>query len=203
MSGLNIIIIIFGLMPGPADSDRASTVHNQLGSCLHPIYIHWRLLCLITDNAVSFKEDGNNNFKLKKYRWAIDNYAAGIKCRCADRLLNAVLYSNRAVANYHLGASHFHHHHHHWAAMVSRGWAMASACRLHVSLSCAVRCHIVSLQYLSRSSLHRLAGLPCRFFLLYDLQVVTREVHRSSFRRLMCPAQDHFIFFVFFNFPSL
>ena len=53
---------------------------------------------------------------------------------------------------------------------------------------------IVSLQYLSRSSLHRLAGLPCRLFLSYGLQVVAREVHRSSVRRLICPAQDHFIF---------
>ena len=28
----------------------------------------------------------------------------------------------------------------------------------------------------------------------YGLQVVTREVHRLSLRRLICPAQDHFIF---------
>ena len=48
---------------------------------------------------------------------------------------------------------------------MSRGWAKASACRLQVSLSCAVLCQIVSLQYLSRSSLHRLAGLCCRIFL--------------------------------------
>ena len=47
---------------------------------------------------------------------------------------------------------------------------------------------------LSRSSLRRLAGLPCRLFLLYGLQVVTREVHRSSLRQLICPSQDHFIF---------
>ena len=47
---------------------------------------------------------------------------------------------------------------------------------------------------LSRSSLHRLDGLPCRLFLSYGLQVVTREVHRSSLRRLICLAQDHFIF---------
>ena len=47
-------------------------------------------------------------------------------------------------------------------------------------MSCAVLCQIVSLQYLSRSSLHRLAGLPCCLFLSYGLQVVTREVHRSS-----------------------
>ena len=53
---------------------------------------------------------------------------------------------------------------------------------------------IVSLQYLSRSSLHRLAGLPCHLFLSNGLQVVTRDVHQSSLRRLICPAQDHFIF---------
>ena len=66
-----------------------------------------------------------------------------------------------------------------WAAVVSRGWAKDSACRLQVSLSCPVLCQIVSLQYLSTSSLHRLAGLPC-LFLSYGLQVVTREFHRSS-----------------------
>ena len=69
---------------------------------------------------------------------------------------------------------------------MSRGWAKASACRLQMTLSCAVLCHIVSLQYLSRSSLHRLAGLPCRLFLSYGLQVVTRDVHRSEF----CPLPD-------------
>ena len=87
-----------------------------------------------------------------------------------------------------------HHHHHHWAAVVSRGWAKASACRLQVSLSCAVLCQIVSLQYLSRSYLRCLDGLPCRLFLSYGIQVVTRVVHRASLRRLICPAQDHFIF---------
>ena len=77
---------------------------------------------------------------------------------------------------------------------MSRGWAKASACRLQITLSCAFLCHIVSLQYLSRSSLHPLAGLPCRLFLSYGLQVVTPDVHRLSLRWLICPAQDHFIF---------
>ena len=85
---------------------------------------------------------------------------------------------NRAGAN---------HHHHHWAAVVSRGWANASACLLQVSLSCAVLYQIVSLQYLSRSSLHRLAGVPCHLFLSSGLQVVTRVVHLSSLRWLMGP----------------
>ena len=77
--------------------------------------------------------------------------------------------------------------HHHWAAVVSRYWAKASACRLQVSLSCAFLCQIVSLQYLSRSSLRRLAGLPC-ILLSFGLHVVTREIHRSSLRRLMYPS---------------
>ena len=83
----------------------------------------------------------------------------------------------------------------HWATAVSRRWAKVSACRIQVSLSFTVLCQIVSLQYMSRSSLRRLAVLPCRLFLSYGLQVVTREVHRSSLRRLICPAQDHFMFF--------
>ena len=31
------------------------------------------------------------------------------------------------------------------------------------------------------------------FLVIYGLQVVTREVHRSTLRRLICSAQDHFI----------
>ena len=77
---------------------------------------------------------------------------------------------------------------------MSHGWAKALACRLHVSLSVAVLCQIMSLQCLTISSLHRLTGLPCRLFLSCCLHVVTREVHWSSLRRWICPAQDHFIF---------
>ena len=78
---------------------------------------------------------------------------------------------------------------------MSRGRAKASACRLQITLSCAVLCHIVSLQYLSRSSLHRLTGLPVVFSCHnVCLQVVTREVHRLSLRRLVYPVQDHFMF---------
>ena len=77
---------------------------------------------------------------------------------------------------------------------MSRRWAKASACFLQVNLSCAVLCQIVSLQYLSRSSLRRLAGLPCHnIFLSYGLQVVTLDVHLSYLRRLMCPVRDHFM----------
>ena len=43
---------------------------------------------------------------------------------------------------------------------------------------------------LSTAWLVSLVVLSCH----YGLQVVTRVVHRSSLRRLICPAQDHFIF---------
>ena len=83
---------------------------------------------------------------------------------------------------------------HHGAAVVSRGWVKASACCLHVTLYWVALCQIVSLHYVSRSPLHRLASLPCRMLLSYGLQVVTREVYRSYLTRLMSGAQDHFIF---------
>ena len=85
---------------------------------------------------------------------------------------------------------------HHSSSLGSRfvPWLGVGLSMPSPTLSCAVLCHIVSLQYLSRSSLHRLAGLPCRLFLSHGLQVLTREVHRLSLRRLICPALDHFIF---------
>ncbi|OWF53776.1 tetratricopeptide repeat protein 4-like [Mizuhopecten yessoensis] len=56
-----------------------------------------------TARAESFKDDGNEEFKKKKYDVAIDNYTEAIKCECPDRQLNAVLYSNRAAAQYFQG----------------------------------------------------------------------------------------------------
>ena len=37
-----------------------------------------------------------------------------------------------------------YHHHHHWAAVVSRGWAKASACRLQMILPCLVLSSAIS-----------------------------------------------------------
>ena len=66
---------------------------------VHVVHI---IICVL-DTAENYKEDGNRNFKLKKYRWAIDNYTAGIKALCSDRLLNAQLYTNRAASNFFIG----------------------------------------------------------------------------------------------------
>ena len=48
--------------------------------------------------AMSYKEDGNYNFKNKKYKWAIGSYSKGIKQNCHDNELNSILLSNCAAA---------------------------------------------------------------------------------------------------------
>ncbi|EEB16326.1 Cyclophilin seven suppressor, putative [Pediculus humanus corporis] len=53
--------------------------------------------------AQSYKEDGNFNFKYKKYRMAIISYTEGIRKNCNDNEVQSQLYSNRAAAHYHLG----------------------------------------------------------------------------------------------------
>ena len=50
--------------------------------------------------AESFKEEGNILFKKKDFKTAVDNYTGGIKSRSPDKLLNAILYSNRAAAQF-------------------------------------------------------------------------------------------------------
>ncbi|GFR95480.1 tetratricopeptide repeat protein 4 [Elysia marginata] len=54
-----------------------------------------------TARADSYRDDGNDQFKKKKYAIAIDNYTEGIKSKSPDLDLNAVLYTNRAAAQYH------------------------------------------------------------------------------------------------------
>ena len=59
-------------------------------------------------------------------------------------------------------------------------------------LSSAISCHSsICPGRLSTAWLVSLVVFSCHN---YGLQVVTREVHRSSLRRVILPAQDHFIF---------
>lgn len=53
--------------------------------------------------AKNYKEDGNENFRLKKYRWAIDCYTEGLKQNCQNIDLRVQLLTNRAAAHFHLG----------------------------------------------------------------------------------------------------
>lgn len=54
------------------------------------------------DKALAYKNDGNVQFKVKKYRAARAAYSEGIKFKCGDVDLQSVLFANRAAANYHL-----------------------------------------------------------------------------------------------------
>lgn len=53
--------------------------------------------------AKNYKEDGNFQFKLKKYRLSIAAYTEGIKCKSDDAIIHVQLITNRAAAQYHLG----------------------------------------------------------------------------------------------------
>ncbi|XP_065742209.1 tetratricopeptide repeat protein 4 isoform X2 [Phocoena phocoena] len=55
------------------------------------------------EQARTFKDEGNDYFKEKDYKKAVISYTEGLKKKCADPDLNAVLYSNRAAAQYYLG----------------------------------------------------------------------------------------------------
>ncbi|XP_012267399.2 DNA polymerase interacting tetratricopeptide repeat-containing, protein of 47 kDa [Athalia rosae] len=50
--------------------------------------------------ANNYKEDGNFNYKYKKYRLAIIGYTEGIRTKCKDIELIAQLYNNRAASQY-------------------------------------------------------------------------------------------------------
>ncbi len=53
--------------------------------------------------AKNYKEDGNFNFKCKKYRLAVASYTEGLRQRSDDTLLETQLLTNRAAAQFHLG----------------------------------------------------------------------------------------------------
>ena len=76
------------------------------------------------------------------------------------------------------------------SAVLSCGWAKASACCFQVCISCAVLCQMVSFQYSTKSSLHRFAGLLRNLFLPYGLQMVMRFVVFES-ADVSCPRPLH------------
>ncbi|KAJ8376389.1 hypothetical protein SKAU_G00069690 [Synaphobranchus kaupii] len=55
------------------------------------------------EKAKAFKDEGNEYFKEKNYKKAIVTYTEGLKKKCSDADLNAVLHTNRAAAQFHLG----------------------------------------------------------------------------------------------------
>lgn len=55
------------------------------------------------EQAKTYKDEGNDYFKEKDYKKAVISYTEGLKKKCTDFDLNAVLYTNRAAAQYYLG----------------------------------------------------------------------------------------------------
>ncbi|XP_073708744.1 tetratricopeptide repeat protein 4 [Garra rufa] len=55
------------------------------------------------EKARRLKDEGNDYFKEKNYKKAVVSYTEGLKKNCTDIELNAVLYTNRAAAHFHLG----------------------------------------------------------------------------------------------------
>ncbi|XP_037017385.2 tetratricopeptide repeat protein 4 [Artibeus jamaicensis] len=55
------------------------------------------------EQAKTYKNEGNDYFKEKDYKKAVTSYTEGLKKKCADPNLNAVLHTNRAAAQYYMG----------------------------------------------------------------------------------------------------
>ena len=53
--------------------------------------------------AKSYKEDGNFNFKCKKYRFAVASYTEGLKAMSEDKEVKTQLLTNRAAAQFWIG----------------------------------------------------------------------------------------------------
>jgi len=60
-------------------------------------------VCFILAIAEVYKNEGNDEYRKKKFDNAIYFYTEGIKVNCKDKELNAKLYSNRATAHFYLG----------------------------------------------------------------------------------------------------
>ena len=58
---------------------------------------------LFSGKTEAYKEDGNYEYKKKQFHKAIAAYTEGIKVKCDNVELNAILYTNRATAHFSLG----------------------------------------------------------------------------------------------------
>ena len=71
-----------------------------ISSRVHDTELIW---ILFTARAEAYKEDGNYEYNVKKFKEAIAAYTEGIKVKCDDAHLNAILYTNRATSQICLG----------------------------------------------------------------------------------------------------
>ncbi|XP_044261369.1 DNA polymerase interacting tetratricopeptide repeat-containing, protein of 47 kDa [Tribolium madens] len=79
------------------------------GTPMHPLYEGLQKLKYDPEEnepeelAIAYKDDGNFNFKHKKYRMAIISYTEGIRAKCGNSEIEATLYNNRSAAHFFLG----------------------------------------------------------------------------------------------------
>uniref|UniRef100_A0A493TDX0 Tetratricopeptide repeat domain 4 n=1 Tax=Anas platyrhynchos platyrhynchos TaxID=8840 RepID=A0A493TDX0_ANAPP len=59
--------------------------------------------CRPAELAKMYKNEGNEYFREKDYGRAVVSYSEGLKKKCEDAELNAVLHTNRGAAHFHLG----------------------------------------------------------------------------------------------------
>lgn len=74
----------------------AGELHPPLRPCVSPSPSPAEL-------AKMYKNEGNEYFREKDYRGAVIAYSEGLKKKCEDPELNAVLHTNRGAAQFYLG----------------------------------------------------------------------------------------------------
>lgn len=82
---------------------------KKLHHVKHPIYIKYYNLTFhfTPEKSRGLKDEGNEYFKEKNYKKAVVSYTEGLKMNCMNPELNALLYTNRAAAHFHLGKVSF------------------------------------------------------------------------------------------------
>lgn len=76
---------------------------KQSKDCLSNTETCMFVVVFFTEQARIYKNEGNDYFKEKDYKKAVISYTEGLKKKCDDLELNAVLYTNRAAAHFYLG----------------------------------------------------------------------------------------------------
>lgn len=67
------------------------------------LIIYIAMICAPLGRATVLKDEGNEMFKIKRYREAINLYSQALNETHTDQQLIAVLYCNRSAGHYHIG----------------------------------------------------------------------------------------------------
>uniref|UniRef100_A0A1A9VZE2 Tetratricopeptide repeat protein 4 n=1 Tax=Glossina brevipalpis TaxID=37001 RepID=A0A1A9VZE2_9MUSC len=80
----------------------------QPGDEVHPMFVGLQKLKYDPEEntkeelALNYKEDGNFNMKHKKFRMAVYSFTEGLKVKCDNIEVQAILYNNRSAAQFFL-----------------------------------------------------------------------------------------------------